>query len=88
VILRSEAGFRLGRFLAKRGLVLPRVEEAIDLVAIEYQAGALTHRAQEGAPTLVEGTAFDADIGDGLGVGHSALHRIESMLTSGLCGRA
>jgi hypothetical protein len=65
-VVRGAAGAALA------GLEL--VEEAVEVVAVEDQAAALSHRDQARAPVLVEGAALDADVLQRFVVGESALH--------------
>jgi hypothetical protein len=66
--------------LVVSGLTLEVLEEAIELFAIENDAGALVHRHQQRTPLRVEGAALHANVGDRFGVAEPPLH-VERPLT-------
>jgi len=65
-LLKLAVGIVGGRRTASR-LQLALVEQAIQILAVEDQRGALTEGHQVRAPGLVEGAALHPDVGQRLG---------------------
>lgn len=66
------------------GFALELIEQSIEVVAVEDEACALSHRDKMRAPSLVERASFDADVGNRLGMSESSPH--EKAATEGQGG--
>jgi len=66
------------------GFALELIEQSIEVVAVEDDACALSHRDKMRAPSPVERASFDADVGNRLGMSESSPH--EKAATEGQGG--
>jgi hypothetical protein len=59
----------------RSALELELIKQAIDFSAIEDQRGALVKGRQSRAPVRVERATLDADVGNGIGISKTSVHR-------------